>query len=245
MNIPQPLIEKLRSARSVAVLTGAGVSAESGIPTFRDSQNSLWAKYRPEELASPAAFQRDPRLVWEWYDWRLQLVNQASPNPAHAALAEMEARIPDFRLITQNVDGLHQRAGSQNVVELHGSLRRARCTQEQCTFEHSSLIEDQLPTCSNCGALLRPDVVWFGETLPAAALAAAVEAAHSCEVFFSVGTSGMVEPAASLPYEALRRGAVVVEVNPLPTPLAVYTPYSFAAPAGVFLPELVRAVWPD
>src|SRR5262245_45589091 len=185
------LLELLRRASRVAALTGAGISAASGIPTFRDAQTGLWARFRPEELATPAAFRRDPQLVWDWYEWRRGLVARAAPNAGHRALARLQARLPAFVLITQNVDGLHQRAGSRTVIELHGNIARNKCFAED-------LVVDQWdpsarpPRCPRCGASLRPDVVWFGEALPAQALAAAEAAAQDCEVFFSIGTSALV-----------------------------------------------------
>src|SRR5215216_8205809 len=187
--------EHLRAARRVAVLTGAGVSAESGIPTFRDAMSGLWAKYRPEELATPEAFRRNPALVWRWYAWRHGLVSVAEPNAAHRALAEMERRVPDFTLITQNVDGLHRRAGSRNILELHGSLERARCSRcdARQPFPAGSG-EGGPPPCPACGAPLRPGVVWFGESLPEQALEAAFGAAQACDLFLSVGTSNLVQP---------------------------------------------------
>ncbi len=235
----------MSTASHIAVLTGAGVSAESGVPTFRDAQTGLWAKYRPEELATPDAFRRNPKLVWEWYAWRRERVAQADPNPGHLALAEMESRVPQFTLVTQNVDGLHRRAGSRNVIELHGNITRTKCFREDVVVETWADTGEVPPRCPRCGGLLRPDVVWFGESLPAEpadALEAAIEASRSCAVFFSMGTSSVVEPAASLPYEALRRGAVVVEINPAETPLTPRATFVLRGPAGEVLPKLVRAV---
>lgn len=241
--IPSELPELLRSAQQVAVLTGAGISAESGVPTFREAQTGLWARYRPEELATPEAFLRRPELVWEWYQWRRGLVSQASPNPGHTALAEMERRHPGFTLITQNVDGLHRQAGSQNVIELHGNIQRTKCFDEGIIIETWPDTTDIPPRCPSCGGMLRPDVVWFGELLPEAALQAAVEASQSCQIFFSIGTSGIVQPAASLPYLALRTGAVVVEINPEETPLTNHATYFINSPAGSVLPSLARQTW--
>jgi NAD-dependent deacetylase len=241
--IPAELIDALRQAKSVTVLTGAGISAESGIPTFRESQTGLWAQYNPHELATPEAFSRNPQLVVEWYRWRLNIVSQAQPNPGHYALAEMEAHLPVFTLITQNVDGLHARAGSTRLVELHGSIGRVRCSSSQCHYETKDWPAVDLPECPTCGALLRPDVVWFGESLPRQALEQALQASRSCDLFFSIGTSGAVEPASSLAYEALRSGAMVVEVNPQPTPLSVHTRFYFPQPAGQILPRIVTATW--
>lgn len=234
------LSQKLRDARSVAVLTGAGVSAESGIPTFRDAQTGLWARYDPQQLATPAAFLRDPRLVWEWYAHRRAIAAAAAPNPAHLALAELERRVADFTLITQNVDDLHRRAGSRNVVELHGNITRTKC------FEEDRLVErwpdgDAVPHCPRCGGLLRPDVVWFGEALPVEAWQQARAAAERCELFVSIGTSGVVRPAADLPLYARRHGAYVVEINIVPSPDARLFDEQLAGPAGQIVPQLLAA----
>jgi NAD-dependent deacetylase len=235
------LVEALRSAQRVTVLTGAGISAESGVPTFRDAQTGLWARYRPEELATPEAFQRNPKLVWEWYTWRRNLVARAAPNAGHLALAELERRVPSMTLVTQNVDGLHQRAGSQVVIELHGNISRTKCSREGIVVESWAETGDAPPRCPQCGGFLRPDVVWFGESLPVRALQTAIEAAGACDLFFSIGTSGVVEPAASLPYEALRHGAQVVEINPDVTPLTAHATLALHDPAGQVLPALLRA----
>ncbi len=239
MGITNALASVLRRARSVAVLTGSGVSAESGVPTFRDAQTGLWARYEPQELATPEAFERDPRLVWEWYEWRRDLVRQAEPNPGHRALAELERLVPTFSLATQNVDGLHRRAGSENVLELHGNLMRSKCSVEGVEAEPRAGDESVLPLCPGCGAFLRPDVVWFGEALPENAFADASDAARSCDVFLSVGTSSLVYPAASLPSEAARSGAMLVEVNPDDTPLTTHADYALRGRAGEVLPALV------
>lgn len=243
--IPGELIAALRSARRVAVLTGAGISAESGIPTFREAQTGLWSRYHPEDLATPEAFQRNPQLVWEWYVWRRQLVVRAQPNAGHLALVTLQAHVPQWALITQNVDGLHQRAGSAGVIELHGSLTRYVCS----THRHPVVLEmpamGMPPRCPQCSGLVRPDVVWFGESLPPAALEAAYAAAASCDVFLSVGTSAVVQPAASLPLEAQAHGALTVEVNPGETPLSRRLNLVLRGAAGQVLPVLVSAVWPD
>lgn len=243
IKIEQELVDVVRSARSITALTGAGISAESGIPTFRDAQTGLWARYNPHELATPEAFAKNPQLVMDWYRWRRNLVAQAGPNPGHQALAEIEKRVDQFTLITQNVDNLHHLAGSKNVIELHGSLQKLRCSNTACSYIVDQWSKDPLPTCPECTALLRPDIVWFGEELPQQAISAALHASQHCEIFFSIGTSGVVEPAASLPYEALRSGAVVVEVNPQSTPLSVYTKFFCPYTSGSFLPALVSAVW--
>jgi NAD-dependent deacetylase len=236
------LIRKLTSAKSVTVLTGSGVSAESGVPTFRDAQTGLWAKYRPEELATPRAFRRNPRLVWEWYEWRRRLVADARPNPAHLALVEMETLFPRFQLITQNVDGLHHRAGSRNVVELHGNITRTKCFDEGTIVSSWKDTGDVPPKCPKCGSLLRPDVVWFEEPMPESEMKLAEQASTTCDVFLSVGTSTVVYPAAALPSEALRSGATVVEINPQPTPFTAQAHFALAGAAGVVLPELIAAV---
>ena len=240
---PDSLITALRSAQSVTVLTGSGVSAESDVPTFREAQTGLWARFDPEELATPEAFACDPRHVWEWYSWRRKLVERAIPNPGHEALAELEACVPSFALITQNVDGLHRRAGSQNVIELHGNIRRSKCWREGVAVEPREDDAAVPPSCPRCGAFLRPDVVWSGEALPIDALAEAFDVACGCDLFFSAGTSGLVQPAASLPFEALRSGAVVVEVNPDETPLTRYASYALRGRAGEVLPALVKTAY--
>lgn len=235
-------IQHIRSSSRITVLTGAGVSAESGIPTFRDSQTGLWANYRPEELATPSAFAANPELVWQWYNWRRKIIEQSLPNPAHFALVEMAAKIPGFTLITQNIDGLHRKAGSAAVIELHGNIYEARCIKENTRCD--SWGPEIPPRCPTCGALLRPNVIWFGESLPPGALNTAIQASRNCDVFFSIGTSGVVEPAATLAYEALRRRALVIEINPQPTPLTVYVSAYLPQPAGQALPALLAAVWP-
>ncbi len=241
-DLPPGLVEVVRGSRRVVALTGSGISAESGVPTFRDAQTGLWARYDPQELATPEAFARDPGLVWKWYDWRRGLVERARPNAGHAALADLERRVPDFSLVTQNVDGLHQEAGSDCVVELHGNIRRSRCSVEDVAVEPGET-DQRPPLCPNCGSPLRPDVVWFGEPLPATELEMASEAARSCDLFLSVGTSGLVYPAASLPYEALENGATVVEVNPDPTPLSALAGFAVRGRAGEVLPRLVGAAF--
>jgi NAD-dependent deacetylase len=208
------LIRTLRGAGHIAVLTGAGISAESGIPTFRDAMSGLWARFRPEDLATPAAFARDPHLVWDWYRWRRELVDAAEPNEGHRALVTLSDLVPELTLITQNVDGLHTRAGSSDVLELHGSILRARCVGGCAGSLPWSATDDWPPRCRTCGALLRPDIVWFGEALPERELARAVAAAESCDVLLSIGTSNLVQPAASLPWLAAQRGATVVVINP-------------------------------
>ena len=237
------LISILREAERIAVLTGAGISAESGVPTFREAQVGLWARFNPEELATPEAFQRDPRLVWEWYAWRRELVLKAQPNPGHFALAKMEEINPSLTLITQNVDGLHKRAGSRSVIELHGNIFRTKCFEENRLVDSWQENGEMPPHCPQCGGMLRPDVVWFGEPLPPQALEDGVNAARSSHVFLSVGTSGIVHPAASLPQYAFEQGAAVIEVNPDDTPLSLRATFHLRGKAGDILPALVREVW--
>jgi NAD-dependent deacetylase len=242
---PPALVDALRRARRVAVLTGAGTSAESGVPTFRDAQTGLWAQYDPEELATPHAFERDPRLVWEWYAWRRELVSKATPNAGHEALAAMARQVPSLTLITQNVDGLHQQAGSPQVVELHGNIQRTKCFADGRIVNSWPATDDVPPPCPHCGALLRPDVVWFGESLPVEALQTAVTAAEACDLFLSVGTSALVHPAASLALLARRNGATVAEINLDPTPLTAQADVAWHGQASRLLPALIRAAWPE
>jgi NAD-dependent deacetylase len=235
---------RLRQARHVVVLTGAGVSAESGVPTFRDAQIGLWAQYDPQELATLTAFRRNPKLVWEWYAWRRELVAGAAPNPGHYALAEIEKRVPRFTLITQNIDGLHQKGGVQQPIELHGNLETVKCLSEDRLVDHWEETGEPPPRCPHCGGLLRPNVVWFGEALPVDAFERALHAARTADLFLTIGTSGIVYPAAGLPFEAIVRGAVAVEINPNPTSLSEDMAYVLRGPSGVILPALVDEAWP-
>ncbi len=234
----------LKRARRVAVLTGAGISAESGIPTFRDALSGYWARFRAEDLATPEAFERDPELVWRWYRERRHRLRDAEPNPGHRALVTLSDKVPQLTLITQNVDGLHARAGSTGVVELHGNLTRVRC------FDAGHLAPEfpdteAVPRCARCGSLLRPDVVWFGELLPQAALHRALEAARRADVFLSVGTSNLVEPAASLRWIAAERGAAVLVINPtMDGQRRGPGVHHLAGPASRILPELLSEAWP-
>jgi NAD-dependent deacetylase len=233
----------LAGAAHIAVLTGAGISAESGLATFREAQTGLWARYRPEDLATPEAFARQPRLVWAWYAWRREQVLAAEPNAGHRALVEMERFASGFTLVTQNVDGLHRRAGSRGVLELHGDIMRTRCSREGRLVERWAG-DSVPPDCPSCGAPLRPDVVWFGEALPAAPLEAAVAAAADCDVLLVVGTSLLVYPAASLVPVALAAGGAVIVVDPnLPALLPHPRLHTLALPAAVALPALVAAAW--
>ncbi len=245
VDIPVALTDRLRSARSVAALTGAGISAESGVPTFRDAQTGLWARFDPLELATPSAFARNPKLVWDWYAWRRELVATAQPNAGHLALAELERRVGDFLLITQNVDGLHRKAGSTKVVELHGNIERVRCSQCGAPAEvWDASSPREAPRCAACGGFLRPDVVWFDETLPEQALERAERAARECDMLLVVGTSAEVYPAAMLPAYAQQRGATVIEINPNTTPLTARADFALTGKSGEILPALLAAAWP-
>lgn len=236
----------LAQAEHIVALTGAGISAESGLPTFREAQTGLWARYRPEDLATPEAFARDPRLVWEWYAWRRSLVRAAQPNAGHLAIARLERLAPRFMLVTQNVDGLHRRAGSHRVHELHGDLMRTICSRERRPVEPPNETGELPPACPQCGAPLRPDVVWFGEPLPADALYAASAAAASCNALLVIGTSLHVYPAASLVPTALDAGAVVFIVNTEPPALPPHPRlFLLTGSAAEVLPDLVRQAWPD
>jgi len=247
--IPDLLTAALQEARAVVVLTGAGVSAESGIPTFRDAMDGLWAKYDPSQLATPEAFDRDPETVTRWYDWRRQKCATAKPNPAHLALARLEKhfaqRKRSFTLLTQNVDRLHQAAGSGNVVELHGTLWVWRCTQCGTEREEREVPFKEYPPRCACGGARRPGVVWFGEMLPEQALDRAHGAVESCDLFFSIGTSAVVEPAASFIHVARHRGAKTAEINRDPTPVSRLVDWSLLGKAGEVMPELVEKGFPN
>lgn len=233
----------LAAADRVTVLTGAGMSADSGVPTFRDAQTGLWSRFDPMQLASPEGFRADPPLVWRWYAWRRERIRQAQPNAGHLALAAAAARLPSLRLVTQNVDGLHQRAGSRDVIELHGNLMGTRCLAG-CGVaygEAQALPAGEPPRCPACGAWLRPDVVWFGEALDPQRLAAAEAVAQGCDLMLVVGTSGLVYPAAGLPARARAAGARVVIVNPEPTGLDDEAHLTLRGTAAQVLPRLFGA----
>lgn len=238
MNMLSAAKQAVRDANRITVLTGAGISAESGVPTFRDALTGLWANYNPEDLATEAAFRRDPQLVWDWYKMRRGTVERAIPNPGHLALAQLQRRCPRTVLITQNVDGLHAKSGSSEPLELHGNIHYVRCL-EGCSTKRFQAAAVEKPTCPTCGAWLRPDVVWFGEMLPEETLRKATNASHTCDVFLCVGTSALVHPAASLPLEAVARGATLIEVNLSPTPLSKVANFVLAGAAAKILPELL------
>jgi NAD-dependent deacetylase len=236
------LIEALRRAERVLISTGAGVSAESGLPTFRDPQQGLWAKYRPQDLATPEAFARDPETVWRWYQWRRRVHADVAPNPAHRAIAALQERLPGATLVTQNVDRLHEMAGSPSVIHLHGSVFRNKCADCGVAMPEVSSDLEMPPRCAACGGLCRPDIVWFGEGLPQTEWRVAAKAAETAEVVLLVGTSATVYPAAELPVIAKRAGALVVQINPAPTPLDPIA-HNLRGAAGEVLPKLVEVVW--
>lgn len=238
----------LAAAGKVAVLTGAGVSKESGLPTFREPQTGLWARYDPQKLASLEGFRHDPHLVWSWYMYRLGLVSQASPNAAHHAIAQLESLVPEVVVLTQNIDGLHQQAGSSRVEELHGSIRRFKCAADcqgaptVIKLPPEALQSDRAPHCPHCDEFVRPDVVWFGETLPGDVIDRAFTAAATCNVMLVVGTSGVVQPAASLPFVARQYGADVIEVNPQRSEVTRYASIYLQGSAAEVLPALFAAL---
>ncbi len=250
----QDAAKLLASTQRICILTGAGISAESGIPTFRDKQTGLWQNYRAEDLATPDAFARNPKLVWSWYQWRRKLVADKMPNPAHKALAQWqqhaESSHQQLTLITQNVDNLHEQAGS-TALHLHGNLWHNRCSQCETPYQDKSEgapsskeithFDEVLLTCQHCDGYIRPDIVWFGEALPIQAWQTAEDAAAHCEVFISIGTSSLVYPAAGLAQLAKQNGAKIIEINPDPTPNTIVD-ITLAAKAGVVMPALIQAI---
>lgn len=232
------IIPKLKDAKKIVFVTGAGISQESGIPTFRGT-DGLWRKYDPMQLATIDAFYQDPKLVWEWYEDRRKNILEAKPNPGHTAIADLEKN-KQVTVLTQNIDGLHQRAGSTNVLELHGSIIRIKCTK--CNFEDEiqSSFSDLPPKCDNCGSILRPDVVWFGEALPQDVWQDAIEHASSCDVMIIAGTSLVVSPANTLPLYAKQNGAILIEVNPDETVMSRDMDYSMRTTSAKGLPELLK-----
>ncbi|VAX21307.1 NAD-dependent protein deacetylase of SIR2 family [hydrothermal vent metagenome] len=242
MKIPGDLLDTIVNSKNVAALTGAGISAESGVPTFR-GEEGLWRNFRAEELATPEAFERDPKLVWEWYDWRRSLIAPLKPNPGHLSLVEFEKRFERFTLITQNVDGLHRLAGSADPVEMHGNIWYTRCSGEGTVRENRDTPLPRLPPlCPDCGAMVRPHIVWFGESLDPSVLARAFKAAEESEVFFVIGTSALVQPSASLAGMAKKSGALVVEINLESTPITDIVDISLKGPSGEILPELLKMI---
>ncbi|MBK7142389.1 MAG: NAD-dependent deacylase [bacterium] len=236
----EELASIIQQSRAGVVLTGAGMSAESGVPTFRGNEG-LWAKFRPEDLATMNAFIANSKLVWEWYNWRRDLIRQVQSNAGHYALVELAGWFPSFTLVTQNVDNLHRMAGSDHVLEIHGNILRNKCADCNRPIELENEIEPSaIPKCPACGGKIRPDVVWFGEMLPEETIQAAFDAAEAADIFFSIGTSALVHPAATLPVVAKRHGAILVEINPDETPLTSLADYYFPAKSGEILPQLVE-----
>jgi NAD-dependent deacetylase len=239
--IPSELIKLLADSKHIVVLTGAGVSAESGMPTFR-GEDGFWRKYNAMDLATPEAFERDPKLVWEWYDYRRGILDKAGPNRAHEVIAEMEKHYPNFTLITQNVDGLHHRAGSKNMIEIHGNLWRVKC--QRCSYNeifNDVPLKTNPPRCE-CGGMLRPDVVWFGESLPHGAIEKALDQLRSCDTILVVGTSGVVQPVASFPFVAAEAGAVIIEFNVEPTPITQICGFALHGKATLLMDKVWKAV---
>jgi NAD-dependent deacetylase len=237
-----PLLALLDSTTRLAVLTGSGISSESGIPTFR-GEHGLWRQFRAEELATPEAFERDPQLVWEWYDWRRGIIGRAEPNEGHRTISAWQETFSSFSLITQNIDGLHERAGSRQPIELHGNIWKMRCVEEGTVTECRDVpLRILPPRCPACGAMLRPHIVWFGEALDRRVLDDAFRRSTACDVMFVVGTSAVVHPAASLPLAAAEAGAKIVEVNPDPTPLSRAADFVLRGKAGEVLPLLQRKI---
>lgn len=248
-DIPSTLVDALRGAQRIVVFTGAGVSAESGIATFRDALTGLWSRYDAQALATPEAFRAQPDIVWGWYEWRRAQALRARPNAAHLAIAELARHAPELIVVTQNVDDLHERAGSARVAHLHGSLHAPRCSACAAPHVFPGGMPDEPgegrrvtpPACAQCGAPVRPGVVWFGESLPGDAWDAALRAAGQCDLLFSIGTSALVYPAAELPQRALAAGATVVQVNPAVTPLDRQAHCNLHGAAADVMPRLLAA----
>lgn len=240
----------LAKSKRLAVLTGAGVSKESGVPTFRDAMDGLWEQYDPQQLATPYAFMENPKLVWDWYEYRRDLVGEAQPNPGHFALAALEDLLPQVVIITQNVDDLHQQAGSNDIIPLHGAIMRSKCFDDcqgnptviDVAAQDGYDPEHGPPRCPHCGAWVRPDVVWFGESLPHEQLQRAINLSHEADVMLIVGTSGVVQPAASMPIVAKQSGATIIEVNPTRSALTQVADLWLEGPSGEILPQVIAAM---
>lgn len=249
-DMPADLLSALRRARRVLVFTGAGISAESGIATFRDALTGLWSRFDAQALATPEAFRHHPDVVWGWYEWRRAQALQAQPNAGHLAIARLAELVPQLMVVTQNVDDLHERAGSTSVLHLHGSLHSPRCSVCHAPFALPAGIPEappngrrlSPPSCIHCGGPVRPGVVWFGESLPQDAWHQAVQAAKECDLLFSIGTSALVYPAAELPQRASARGAVIVQINPGATPLDAQADFNLRGQAAELLPRLLQAL---
>jgi NAD-dependent deacetylase len=240
MKIPDEVINKILNARRIVFFTGAGISAESGIPVFR-GKDGIWNKLKPEELANFDAFLKNPGLVWEWYQHRKKIISDCEPNAGHRAIVEMANYIPDVKVITQNIDNLHKRAGSKTVYELHGNIERNYCIKCKKVYQNIVPLEGKIPKCE-CGGLIRPDVVWFGEYLPRDQFDASYRASENADIFFIVGTSAIVYPAASLIYTAKESGAVLVEVNIEKTEVTGVVHFSLFGKSGEVLPEVLRKI---
>lgn len=244
--LPAGLIQTLRQAGQIVVLTGAGMSAESGVPTFREAQTGLWARYDPMDLATPQAFEREPARIWDWYQWRRQLIEQNQPNAGHHALARLQQCVTGFTLITQNVDGFHQLAGSRDVLELHGSIRRSVCSRSGKEIPDQWLEQHRhcspVPSPHHRDGLARPDVVWFGESLDADVLNAAFRAAAACDLMLVIGTSGLVQPAASIPVMAVEQGAAMIEINPVASALSRHADWQLQGTSATWLPRLLESL---
>ncbi|HKB85788.1 MAG TPA: NAD-dependent deacylase [Ignavibacteriaceae bacterium] len=241
MEILQSFINRLLEAKSVVFFTGAGISAESGIPTFR-GKDGIWNKLKPEELANFDAFIRNPEMVWEWYTHRKKIIHESKPNPGHTAIAEMQNIFDRVTVVTQNIDNLHRRAGSREIYELHGNIERNYCIQCRTFYNEELPMEGKIPKCSKCGGLVRPDIVWFGEYLPQDQFSASEKASGESDVFFVVGTSAVVFPAASLIYTARDKGAYIVEVNVEETEISYLADKSFYGEAGKILPLIAESL---
>lgn len=239
MDFTEHFIKHLKNADNVMFFTGAGISAESGIPTFR-GKDGIWNKLKPEELANFDAFMRNPDMVWEWYQYRRKIVNDAKPNKGHLAIAEMETLFNNVTVVTQNVDNLHNRAGSRKVYELHGNIERNYCVDCKTFYSDKDWDYNKAPHCINCGGLIRPDVVWFGEFLPEDQFMGGEKAASNCDICVVVGTSAVVYPAAYIPLSAKQSGALIVEVNIEHTELSRQADYTFLGESGDILPEIVE-----
>lgn len=237
----ETLCDLVLRCRRTVVLTGAGISAESGVPTFRGKEG-LWGKFRAEELATMEAFLANPKIVWEWYNWRRRLIGDVRPNPGHYALVDLARYFDSFTLVTQNVDGLHRLAGSEDILELHGNINRNKCVKCDAPYEDREIDPDRISRCPSCGGQIRPDVVWFGEMLPGEIIDAAFRRSEQADLFFSVGTSAIVHPAASLPLTAKHCGATLVEINPEETPLSALADFRIPQRSGEFLPALLDAL---
>ncbi len=232
----------LSKASQIIAFTGSGISAESGIPTFR-GKDGLWKKFRAQDLATPSAFAENPKLVWEWYDWRRGIIAEKEPNPGHKTLAQWEGLFSSLHVITQNIDGLHQKAGSKKIIELHGDIWKLRCTKEGTVIEdHTTPLKELPPKCAECGALARPHVVWFGEALDRNLLEKAVQLSSEADLMFVIGTSALVYPAASIPFTAMDSGAKIIEINPESTPLTPHADISIRGKAGDILPKISQTL---